>query len=80
MRRTNDERIVVHRGDYVACGDYGRAVHAICPIADIGWMSMRKRSDTEEEELAWRIVKWCFLIAIFAQIAKLVIGIIAIVG
>lgn len=41
---------------------------------------MRKRSDIEEEELAWRIVKWCFLIAIFAQIAKLVIGIIAIVG
>lgn len=41
---------------------------------------MRKCSDIEEEELAWRIVKWCFLIAIFAQIANLIIGIIAIVG
>ena len=40
----------------------------------------RKRSDIEEEELAWKITKWCFLIAIFAQIAKMVIGIIAIVG
>lgn len=49
-------------------------------MADMGRCGMRKRSDIEEEELAWRIVKWCFLIAIFAQLAKLVIGIIAIVG
>lgn len=41
---------------------------------------MRKRSDYEEEELAWRIVKWCFLISIFAQLAKLLIDIFAIVG
>ena len=64
----------------MACGAYGRAVSAICPIADIGRMGMRKCSDIEEEELAWKITKWCFLIAIFAQIAKLVIDIIAIVG
>lgn len=41
---------------------------------------MRKRSDYEEEELAWRIVKWCFLTSIFAQLAKLLIDIFAIVG
>lgn len=41
---------------------------------------MRKRSEFEEEELAWRIVKWCFLTSIFAQLAKLLIGIFAIVG
>lgn len=64
----------------MACGTCGRAVPATCPMADIGGLDMRKRSDYEEEELAWKIVKWCFLIAIFAQIAKLVIGIIAIVG
>ena len=49
-------------------------------MADIGGLDMRKRSDYEEEELAWKIVKWCFLISIFAQIVKLVINIIAIVG
>lgn len=50
-------------------------------MADMGRLGMRrKRSDIEEEELAWQITKWCFLIAIFAQIAKLIIGIIAIVG
>lgn len=64
----------------MACGTCGRTVPAICPIADMGRRCMKKRSDIEEEELAWKIVKWCFLIAIFAQIAKLVIGIIAIVG
>lgn len=63
----------------MACGACGRAVPTTHPIADIGGMDMRKRSDIEEEKLAWKIVKWCFLIAIFAQIAKLVIGIIAIV-
>lgn len=47
MRRTNDERIVVHRGDYAACGDYGRAVSATCPIADMEGLGMRKRSDIE---------------------------------
>lgn len=49
-------------------------------MTDMGGLGMRKRSDIEEEELAWKIVKWCFLVAIFAQLAKLVIGIIAIVG
>ena len=64
----------------MACGTCGRAVPAARPIADMGRCDMRKRSDYEEEELAWKIVKWCFLISIFAQIAKLVINIIAIVG
>lgn len=64
----------------MACGACGRIAPATCPIADMGGLGMRKRSDIEEEELAWKITKWCFLIAIFAQIAKLVIGIIAIVG
>ena len=64
----------------MACGACGRAVPATCPMADMGRCGMRKRSDIEEEELAWKIVKWCFLISIFAQIAKLVINIIAIVG
>ena len=41
---------------------------------------MRKRSEYEEEELAWKIVKWCFLIAIFARLVKLAIDIFAIVG
>lgn len=64
----------------MACGACDRAVSATCPMVDMGRCGMRKRSDIEEEELAWKIVKWCFLVAIFAQIAKLVIGIIAIVG
>lgn len=64
----------------MACGACGRAVPTTYPIADIGGMDMRKRSDIEEEELAWKIVLWCGLISIFAQLAKLVIGIIAIVG
>lgn len=65
----------------VACGTCGRIVPATCPMADMRGLGMRKkRSDIEEEELAWKITKWCFLIAIFAQIAKLVINIIAIVG
>jgi hypothetical protein len=65
----------------VACGTCGRAVPATCPMVNIGRLGMRrKRSDIEEEELVWKITKWCFLIAIFAQIAKLVINIIAIVG
>ena len=65
----------------MACGACGRVIPAICSMADMEGLGMRrKRSDIEEEELAWKITKWCFLIAIFAQIAKLVIGIIAIVG
>lgn len=64
----------------MACGACGRTVPATCPMVNIGGLDMRrKRSDIEEEELAWKITKWCFLIAIFAQIAKLVINIIAIV-
>lgn len=65
----------------MVCGACGRAILTTCPMADMGRLGMRrKRSDIEEEELAWQITKWCFLIAIFAQIAKLIIGIIAIVG
>lgn len=64
----------------MVCGACGRAVLAARPMADMGGLGMRKRSDLEEEELAWKIVKGCFLVAIFAQLAKLVIGIIAIVG
>lgn len=64
----------------MACGACGRVIPAICSMADMEGLGMRKRSDIEEEELAWKIVLWCFLIAIFAQIAKMVIGIIAIVG
>ena len=41
---------------------------------------MRERTDIEEEELAWKIILWCGLILIFAQVAKLIINIIAIVG
>lgn len=41
---------------------------------------MRKRSEYEEEGLAWRIVLVCFLIQAFAQFAKLLIDIFAIVG
>lgn len=32
-----------------------------------------KRSEEEEEELAWRIALVCFLIAAFAQFVKLLI-------
>lgn len=41
---------------------------------------MRRRSEYEEDELAWRIALACFLIAAFAQFAKLLIEIFAIAG
>lgn len=38
--------------------------------------AMRKRSEEEQDELAWRIVLVCFLISLLAQLGKLVIGVI----